>query len=122
MKILMALTSHDRWLSPFGRSERQINTSISEYKVRGGKFFQPETGLAACVAELIDPKSDLPENQTAAGISVPYLASRSKIRNWGADSYGKASLSCWTTHGLVGCRVMLKCRMRRRSWPMTKKQ
>ncbi len=43
----------DGWLSPFGRSERQINTSISEYKVRGGKFFQPETGLATCVAELI---------------------------------------------------------------------
>jgi hypothetical protein len=30
-----------------------MNTSISEYRARGGKFFQPETGLATCVAELI---------------------------------------------------------------------
>jgi hypothetical protein len=33
-----------------------------------------------------------------------------------------ASRSCWTTHRLVGCGVTFKCRMRRRSWLMMKKQ
>src|SRR5258705_13214028 len=61
-------------------------------------------------------------DRIAVGTSVPYLASRSKIRNRGADSYGKASLSCWTTYRLVGCRVTVKCRMRRRSWPGEKKK
>jgi len=32
---------------------RSDYTSISEYEVRGGKFFQPEPVFAACVTELI---------------------------------------------------------------------
>jgi len=54
--------------------------------------------------------------------SNPYFASRSKIRNLGTDPNGNASRNCWTTQGLVGRPVTLKCRMRRRSWLMTKKQ
>jgi hypothetical protein len=34
----------------------------------------------------------------------------------------KASRNYWTTHILVGCRVTWKGRIRRRSWPMMKKQ
>jgi hypothetical protein len=52
--------------------------------------------------------------RTAMGTSSPYLEYRSKIRNLGADSNGNASRNCWTIHWLVGCRVTLKCRMRRR--------
>src|SRR6202022_3681964 len=61
-------------------------------------------------------------DRTAAGTSSPYLASRSKMTNLGADPNGNASRNCWTIHELVGCFVTLKCRMRRRSWLMTKKQ
>jgi hypothetical protein len=34
----------------------------------------------------------------------------------------KASRNCWITQALVGCLVALKCKMRRRSWAITKKQ
>src|ERR1700686_1205769 len=54
-------------------------------------------------------------DRTAAGTSSPYLASRSKMMNLGADPNGNASRNCWTIHELVGCFVTLKCRMRRRS-------
>src|SRR5260370_29393257 len=54
-------------------------------------------------------------DRTAAGISSPYLASRSKMRNLGADPNGNPSRNCWMIHELVGCFVTLKCRMRRRS-------
>ena len=40
----------------------------------------------------------------------------------GADPNGNAFRNCWTTHRLIGCFVTLKCRIRRRSWLMTKKQ
>ena len=43
-------------------------------------------------------------------------------QNPGSRPKWKASRNCWTTHGLVGCWVTLKCRMRRRSWLMMKKQ
>src|ERR1700757_450007 len=56
-----------------------------------------------------------PLGSTAAGTSSPYLASRSKMTNLGADPNGNASRNCWTIHELVGCLVTLKCRMRRRS-------
>jgi len=36
-------------------------------------------------------------DRIVAGISSPYLASRSKMRNLGADSKGNASRNCWTT-------------------------
>src|ERR1700738_904450 len=54
-------------------------------------------------------------DRTAAGTSSPYLASRSKMTNLGADPNGNASRNCWTIHRLVGCFVTLKCRIRRRS-------
>jgi hypothetical protein len=44
---------------------------------------------------------------TAAITSNPNFASRSKIRKRGADSKGKASRSCWTTHPLLECLVTL---------------
>src|ERR1700730_13890590 len=56
-----------------------------------------------------------PQGSTAAGTSSPYLASRSKMTNLGADPNGNASRSCWTIQKLVGCFVTLKCRIRRRS-------
>src|SRR5712664_3204236 len=59
---------------------------------------------------------------TAIGTSNPFLASRSKMRDRRADCKGNASRNCCTIHVLVGCRVTLKCRTRRRWWPMTKKQ
>src|SRR5207253_8817733 len=54
-------------------------------------------------------------DRTAVGTSSPYLASRSKMTNLGADPNGNASRSCCTIHELVGCFVILKCRIRRRS-------
>src|SRR5215472_6530788 len=62
------------------------------------------------------------KERTAAGTCNPYFVSRSKIRNLGAESKGKASRNCWTIHRLVGCLVTLKCKTRRRSWLMMKKQ
>lgn len=58
----------------------------------------------------------------AAGTSVPYFASRLWIRNLGAVPNGNASRNCWMIQALVGYFVRLKCRRRRRSWLMTKKQ
>ena len=51
----------------------------------------------------------------AAGASVPYFASRSWIRNRGDAPNGNASRNWWMIQPLVGCLVMLKCRIRRRS-------
>src|SRR5262252_3433107 len=61
-------------------------------------------------------------DRMAAGTSVPYFASRSWIGNLGASPNGNASRNCWMIQLLVGCLVMLKCMMPRRSWLMTKKQ
>jgi len=60
------------------------------------------------------PDRGQPTERTAIGTSNPYFLSRSKIENLGADWKGKASRSCWITHALVGCRVTLKWRIRRR--------
>src|SRR5882724_12821110 len=54
-------------------------------------------------------------DRIAAGTSSPYLASRSKMMNLGADPNANASRNCCTIHELVGCFVTLKCRIRRRS-------
>ena len=43
----------DRWLAAFRGGNRQLNTGVSENEVGSGKFFQPETGFAASVAELV---------------------------------------------------------------------
>jgi len=86
----------------FSRSRRQLPTQRSATPFGQGLSKELRTHLV-----YID--------RIAAGTPVPYLASRSKIRNRGADPYGKASRSCWTTHRLVGCRVTWKYRMRRGS-------
>ena len=56
-----------------------------------------------------------PQGSNRCGTPSPYLASRSKMTNLGADPNGNASRNCWTIHELVGCFVTLKCRIRRRS-------
>jgi hypothetical protein len=56
-------------------------------------------------------------NATTAALKI---VSRSNRRCLGAVSSGNASRNCWITHAAVGRKVALKCRMRRRSWPMTK--
>ena len=43
------------------------------------------------------------------------VCSRSRIRYLGAESNGKASRICCATQAVVGCRVTLQWRMRRRS-------
>src|SRR5258708_7231145 len=91
------------------RSRRQLSTQRSATPVGQGLSKEVRTGLI-----LLD--------RTAAGTSNPYFASWSKIRNLGGGSNGNASRSCCTVHRLVGWFVTLKCRMRRRSWLMTKKQ
>jgi len=68
------------------------------------------------------PEGEIVSDRTAAGTSSPYFPSRSKSKNQRAEPKGNASRSCWTTQRLVGCFVTLKCRIRRRSWAMTKKQ
>ena len=47
---------------------------------------------------------------------------KEKIRYFGEESQGNASLSCCMVQVLFGCLVTLQCRMRRRSCAMTKKQ
>src|SRR5260370_15125063 len=54
--------------------------------------------------------------QSILGITIKGMT------NLGADPNGNASRNCWTIHELVGCCVILKCRIRRRSSLMTKKQ
>ena len=58
----------------------------------------------------------------AAGTSVPYFASRSWIRNRGAAPKRKRLPQLLDNQQLVGCFVMLKCKIRRRSCLITKKQ
>src|SRR5215470_16744274 len=48
------------------------------------------------------------------------IAVQDQITVWPIS--GKASRSGWTTHSALGCRVTLKCRIRRRPCSMTKKQ
>ena len=52
----------------------------------------------------------------------PVLGIAIEEHNLEVESKGKASRNCWTIHRLVGCLVMLKCRMRRPSRLITKKQ
>src|SRR5437660_8412299 len=44
-----------------------------------------------------------PQGSNRCGGSSPYLASRSKMTNPGADPNGNASRNCCTIHELVGC-------------------
>jgi len=57
----------------------------------------------------------------AAVTSNPYFASWSNRRDLETESQGKASRNCSAIQVLVGCRVTLQCRTRRRSWLMMKK-
>src|ERR1700694_1901857 len=91
------------------RSRRQLSTQRSATPFCQGLSKEVRTGLIFM-------------DRTAPGTSNPYFASRSKIRDRGADWNGNASRSSCTIHRLVGWFVTLKCRMRRRSWLMTKKQ
>src|ERR1700681_3876105 len=43
------------------------------------------------------------------------MLSRSRSSHRGAESSGKASISCWAVHAEVGCSVTLTCTMRQRS-------
>src|ERR1700694_3048038 len=91
------------------RSRRQLSIQRSATPFCQGLSKEVRTGLIFM-------------DRTAPGTSNPYFASRSKIRDRGADWNGNASRSSCTIHRLVGWFVTLKCRMRRRSWLMTKKQ
>jgi hypothetical protein len=53
-----------------------------------------------------------PCDNRVSGAFLPVFASRSKMRNRGAESNGNASRSCCTIYKLVGCRVTLQCKMR----------
>jgi len=50
-----------------------------------------------------------PRDRTAAGTSSPYLASRSKRTNLGADPNGNASRNCWTIP--QACRMLCDIEM-----------
>src|SRR5258708_18272733 len=78
------------------RSRRQLPTQRSATPFCQGLSNEVRTGLTL-------------KDRTAAEASSPYLASRSKMTNLGADSNGNASRNCWTIHKLVGCLVTLKC-------------
>src|SRR5467141_2098158 len=97
---------------------------------RGSSEYTQRAGVSGGVRQLPTQRSATPfcqglsnevrtgftlRDRTAVGTSSPYLASRSKMTNLGADPNGNASRNCWTIHKLVGCLVTLKCRIRRRS-------
>ena len=86
------------------RSRRQLSTQRSATPFCQGLSKEVRIGVIV-------------RDRTAAGTSNPYLPSRSKMRNRGADSNGNASRNCCATHRLVGCLVTLRCRMRRRRCP-----
>jgi len=65
----------------------------------------------------------LPIAFTVATTSALNFASRSKIRKrCGCWLYSQVSCNCKATQRALGLRVTLQCRIRRRSWPITKKQ
>src|ERR1019366_6445043 len=65
----------------------------------------------------------LPIAFTVATTSALNLASRSKIRKGcGGWLYSQVSCNCRATQSALGLRVTLQCRIRRRWWPITKKQ
>jgi hypothetical protein len=72
------------------RSRRQLPTQRSATPFCQGLSNEVRTGFTI-------------RDRTAAGTSLPYLASRSKMTNLGADPNGNASRNCWTIHELVGC-------------------
>src|SRR5258708_24025260 len=61
-------------------------------------------------------------SRTAETTSAPNFASRSNSKNLCDSLKVHASRNCCTTQRAWGLRVTLKCRILRRSWPMTKKQ
>ena len=64
------------------RSRRQLSTQRSATPLCQGLSNEVRTGLIF-------------KDRTTAGTSIPYLPSRSKMRNRGADSNGNASRNCW---------------------------
>src|SRR6516162_9758482 len=64
----------------------------------------------------------LPMSLTAETTSASNFASRSNSKNLCGCWEAHASRNCWTTQSAWGFLVTLKCRILRRSWPMTKKQ
>src|SRR5260370_41461237 len=64
----------------------------------------------------------LPRSLTAESTSAPNFASRSSSKNRCCCWQAHASRNCCTTQSALGFRVTLRCRIFRRSWPMTKKQ
>src|SRR4029077_19080650 len=64
----------------------------------------------------------LPMFLTAESTSAPNFAPRSSSKNLYGCLQAHASRNCCTTQSALGFCVTLKCRIFRRSWPMTKKQ
>src|ERR1700730_4304057 len=64
----------------------------------------------------------LPISLTAETTSAPNFASRSNSKNLCGCLWAHASRNCCATQRASGFRVTLKCRILRRSWPITKKQ
>jgi hypothetical protein len=64
----------------------------------------------------------LPMSLTAETTSAPNFESRSNSKNRCGCLKAHASRNCCATQRALGFRVTLKCRILRRSWPMTKKQ
>ena len=62
--------------------------------------------VVACVAFKQSIRMQFPEHDHM--IQQLKIESRSKIRYFGAVSYGKALRSCWATYSAVGLKVIAK--------------
>ena len=88
------------------------------------RFFTPASTLVAILAAV----RDCLRTRAALQIFKKAMTSASKIDRdpgWHTDRdplLEKDSRSCWTTRSADGCRVTLKCRIRRRPCSITKRQ
>jgi len=114
MRMSGILVCDPRALEAVGRKDLRIAAGQLSTQRSATPFCQ---GLANEVLNGLIPK-----DRTAVRTSIPYFASRSNIKNRGAASNGKACRNCCTIYLLVGCSVTLTCKIRRRSWLITKKQ
>src|SRR5262249_2369134 len=92
----------ERWLSPFGRSERHGRPGVEQGVVRRGELLEPEAGLAARVAELVvggqnyeDLHGGTPVHGVFPRVRLPAWRSAGRPRPFRGYTPGRSIRSPW---------------------------
>jgi hypothetical protein len=112
--VLSARPSLRRDVFASDGSRRNTRSGDVGDAARRGRLHGP--GIRAGLIRSVSPRTDLDGLETTSTMPLlatrrrntsPYMASRSRNSHRGAESTGKASITCCAVHAAVGCSVML---------------